>query len=85
MSVRNILTSSQRLLASTRASAFSSQLSNPQIRTMASIPKTMKGVVIEQTGGREVLQHKTDLPVPEPKEGEILVKNDFVGVNFIDT
>ena len=45
----------------------------------------MKGVVIEQTGGREVLQHKTDLPVPEPKEGEILVKNDFVGVNFIDT
>ena len=52
---------------------------------MASIPKTMKGVIIEQTGGTEVMQHKTDLPVPQPKEGQILVKNDFLGINFIDT
>lgn len=52
---------------------------------MASIPKTMKGVIIETNGGVEVLQYKTDLPVPEPKEGQILVKNDFVGINFIDT
>jgi len=55
-------------------------------RTMAtSIPKTMKGVLIEKTGGVEVLQYKTDLPVPTPKEGEILVKNDFIGINYIDT
>ncbi|QIW98553.1 hypothetical protein AMS68_004071 [Peltaster fructicola] len=52
---------------------------------MASIPKTMKGVIIEKTGGRDVLQYKTDLPVPEPKEGEILVHNDYVGINYIDT
>lgn len=52
---------------------------------MASIPKTMKGVVIESTGGTEVLQYKTDLPVPQPKDGQILVKNDFLGINFIDT
>ncbi|KAH7029116.1 uncharacterized protein B0I36DRAFT_244958 [Microdochium trichocladiopsis] len=52
---------------------------------MASVPQTMKGVIIEKTGGTEVLQHKTDLPVPQPKDGEVLVKNDFVGVNFIDT
>ncbi|RYP41913.1 hypothetical protein DL767_000650 [Monosporascus sp. MG133] len=52
---------------------------------MASLPRTMKGVVIEKTGGTEVLQHKTDLPVPEPKEGQVLVKNDYAGVNFIDT
>ena len=52
---------------------------------MASVPKTMKAVVIEQNGGTEVLQHKTDVPVPEPKEGQILVKNDFIGINFIDT
>ncbi|KAI1249553.1 hypothetical protein MGN70_009166 [Eutypa lata] len=52
---------------------------------MASIPSTMKGVIFEKTGGAEVLQHKTDLPVPEPKEREVLVKNDYVGVNFIDT
>ncbi|RYP49452.1 hypothetical protein DL768_004862 [Monosporascus sp. mg162] len=52
---------------------------------MASLPSTMKGVVIEKTGGTEVLQHKTDMPVPEPKEGQVLVKNDYAGVNFIDT
>ncbi|RYP71366.1 hypothetical protein DL771_004854 [Monosporascus sp. 5C6A] len=52
---------------------------------MASLPGTMKGVVIEKTGDTEVLQHKIDLPVPEPKEGQILVKNDYAGVNFIDT
>ena len=50
-----------------------------------SIPKTMKGVLIEKTGGVDVLQYKTDLPVPTPKEGEVLVKNDFIGVNYIDT
>ncbi|EON61074.1 hypothetical protein W97_00285 [Coniosporium apollinis CBS 100218] len=51
----------------------------------SSIPKTMAGVLIEKTGGTEVLQYKTDLPVPEPKDGEVLVKNEFVGINYIDT
>lgn len=50
-----------------------------------SIPKTMKGVLIVETGGPEVLQYLTNLPVPVPKEGEILVKNDFIGINYIDT
>lgn len=45
----------------------------------------MEGVLIEKTGGTEVLQYKSDLPVPTPKEGEILVKNDFIGINYIDT
>lgn len=45
----------------------------------------MRGVIIEQVGGPEVLKYKTDMPVPEPKEGQILVKNDFLGINFIDT
>ena len=51
----------------------------------SSIPSTMKGVIIEKTGGTEVLLHKTDLPVPKPKEGEVLVKNDYIGINYIDT
>ncbi|TAQ85134.1 hypothetical protein B7494_g6552 [Chlorociboria aeruginascens] len=56
------------------------------IRTMASsVPATMKGVLIEKTGGVDVLEYKTDLPVPFPKEGEVLVKNDFIGINYIDT
>ncbi|KAG9235837.1 hypothetical protein BJ875DRAFT_256473 [Amylocarpus encephaloides] len=49
------------------------------------IPKTMSGVLIEKTGGVEVLQYKQDLPVPTPKEGEILVENDYIGINYIDT
>ncbi len=52
---------------------------------MAPIPKTMSGILIEETGGVDVLKWKTDLPVPELKEGEILVQNEFIGVNFIDT
>lgn len=53
--------------------------------TMAEIPKTMIGVVIEKTGGTEVLEYKTDLTVPTPQEGQVLIKNSFAGVNFIDT
>jgi NADPH:quinone reductase len=49
------------------------------------IPQTMSGVLVEKTGGVEVLQYKTDLPVPTPKEGQVLVKNDFIGINYIDT
>ena len=52
---------------------------------MPPIPKTMSGVLIEENGGVEVLQWKTDLPVPELKEGEVLVRNEFIGVNYIDT
>ncbi|KAF2838961.1 NAD(P)-binding protein [Patellaria atrata CBS 101060] len=48
-------------------------------------PKKMFGVIIEKTGGTEVLQYKDDLPVPEPKKGEILIKNEVIGVNYIDT
>nr|POE72072.1 putative quinone oxidoreductase [Quercus suber] len=54
-------------------------------RTMASVPSTMKGVIIEKTGGVDVLQYKTDVPIPELKEGQVLVKNDIVGINYIDT
>ncbi|KAI9736433.1 MAG: NADPH:quinone reductase [Claussenomyces sp. TS43310] len=52
---------------------------------MAPIPKTMRGILIEKTGGVEVLQYRTNLPVPSLKEGEVLVKNDYVGINYIDT
>ncbi|KAF3003563.1 NADPH:quinone reductase [Curvularia kusanoi] len=55
------------------------------IRTMSSLPKTMKAVVIEKTGGTDVLQYKTDVPVPEPKGDEVLIKNEYIGINYIDT
>jgi len=44
----------------------------------------MKAVFIEKTGGTDVLQYK-DMPVPEPKDGEVLIKNEFIGINYIDT
>jgi NADPH2:quinone reductase len=52
---------------------------------MSDLPKTMKAVLIEKTGGTDVLQYKTDVPIPELKEGEVLVKNEFIGINYIDT
>ncbi|KAL9597135.1 MAG: hypothetical protein Q9219_005357 [cf. Caloplaca sp. 3 TL-2023] len=51
---------------------------------MAPIPKMMKAVQIEKTGGVEVLQYK-DIPVPTPKDDEVLIKNEYIGVNYIDT
>ncbi|KAL8653050.1 MAG: hypothetical protein Q9210_002338 [Variospora velana] len=51
---------------------------------MAPIPKMMKAVQIEKTGGVEVLQYK-DCPVPSPKDDEVLIKNEYLGVNYIDT
>ncbi|KAI2636195.1 hypothetical protein GGS21DRAFT_515004 [Xylaria nigripes] len=50
-----------------------------------SVPTTMKAVLIGKTGGTEVLEYKTDVPVPTPADDEVLVKNDFIGINFIDT
>lgn len=54
-------------------------------RNMSSLPNKMKAVVIEKTGGTEVLQYRTDVEVPTPGEGEVLVRNEYVGVNYIDT
>src|SRR6185437_820609 len=43
----------------------------------------MKAVVADPTGGPENLQ-VMELPKPEPGEGEVLVKIEAVGVNFVD-
>ena len=43
----------------------------------------MKAIAIEQNGGPEVLR-LADLPTPSPKAGEVLVKLEASGVNYID-
>jgi len=43
----------------------------------------MKAIQIKQTGGPEVMQ-LVDLPVPDPKPNEAVVKIQAAGVNFID-
>jgi NADPH:quinone reductase len=44
----------------------------------------MRAVRIQATGGPEVLE-LVDLPEPEPKAGQILVRHQAIGINFIDT
>jgi len=44
----------------------------------------MKAVVADPVGGPENLKY-VDLPIPEPGPGEVLVKVEAIGVNFIDT
>ncbi|HEX5234764.1 MAG TPA: quinone oxidoreductase [Silvibacterium sp.] len=43
----------------------------------------MKAIQIRQTGGPEVMV-LTEIPAPQPKPGEVLVKVRASGVNFID-
>lgn len=50
---------------------------------MSSIPATMKAIRVSATGGPEVLQSQS-IPVPAPGNGEVLVKLEAAGVNFID-
>lgn len=44
----------------------------------------MRAVRIEQWGGPEVLELVEDAPVPEPAEGQVLVKVSRAGINFAD-
>ncbi len=44
----------------------------------------MRAIQVAKTGGPEVLE-LVELPQPEPKAGEVLVKIEAAGVNFIDT
>ena len=44
----------------------------------------MKAVRIHETGGSDVLKYE-DIPTPAPGDGEILLKLDAAGINYIDT
>jgi len=43
----------------------------------------MKAIQVKQTGGPEALK-LVDLPVPQPKANEAVVKIAAAGVNFVD-
>lgn len=43
----------------------------------------MKAIQVKQLGGPEVLE-VSDLPIPQPKPNEALVKIAAAGINFID-
>jgi len=44
----------------------------------------MKAVIINKTGGPEVLELK-DIQLEDPKSDEVLIKNEAIGLNYIDT
>jgi len=44
----------------------------------------MKAIQIEKQGGPEVMELK-EIPVPQPAAGQVLIKVEYAGVNFIDT
>ncbi len=44
----------------------------------------MLAIQIQKTGGPEVLE-AVDLPVPKPGPGEVLIRHQAIGLNFIDT
>jgi len=44
----------------------------------------MRAVIISKNGGPEVLEIK-DIKLEDPKSGEVLIKNEAIGLNYIDT
>jgi len=67
----------------TSSSPFASRRGG--VRHMSSTPATMKAVVIRENGGPENLRYETDFATPKPADGQVLVKNEYTGINFIDT
>ncbi|KDR85579.1 hypothetical protein GALMADRAFT_53695 [Galerina marginata CBS 339.88] len=49
-----------------------------------SLPSTVEAITIPKTGGLEVLE-KTTIPFPKVNPGDIVIKVEYCGVNFIDT
>jgi NADPH2:quinone reductase len=45
---------------------------------------TMRAIEVAETGGPEVLNY-VEKPIPSPGPGEVLIKAEAIGVNFIDT
>jgi len=58
---------------------------NPLARFLSTVPSTMKAAVVRETGDAHALKLETDFPTPTISPGQVLVKNEFAGINFIDT
>ncbi|VUC33645.1 unnamed protein product [Clonostachys rosea] len=48
------------------------------------VPTTMRAVLLTSIGGTEKLQHIDSQPTPKPSDGQLLVRNNFSGFNFVD-
>ncbi|KAI5847451.1 hypothetical protein BZA05DRAFT_446942 [Tricharina praecox] len=52
---------------------------------MSRLPQTQRALQFNRVGGPEVLEIATSAPLPSIKPDQILVKNAYAGVNYIDT
>ncbi|WP_105384656.1 alcohol dehydrogenase family protein [Neorhizobium alkalisoli] len=48
------------------------------------LPTTMKGALLTGHGGFEKLEFRTDIPLPKPEAGEVLIRVAAAGVNNTD-
>lgn len=51
---------------------------------METVPALMEAVLLTGNGGFECLSHRTDVPVPKPGPGEVLIRVGACGVNNTD-
>lgn len=51
---------------------------------METVPATMEAVLLTGNGGFECLSYRTDVPVPQPGAGEVLIRVGACGVNNTD-
>ncbi|KPF88880.1 alcohol dehydrogenase family protein [Novosphingobium sp. AAP93] len=51
---------------------------------MEGVPATMEAVLLTGNGGFECLSYRTDVPVPQPGPGEVLIRVGACGVNNTD-
>jgi len=72
-------------MTSRRVMATATASKNPIARFLSTVPSTMKAAVVRETGDAHALKLETDYPTPEMKPGQVIVKNQFAGINFIDT
>lgn len=53
-------------------------------RTGATIPETMRAVLLTRHGGPDALTYRTDVPVPRPGPGDVLIRVTACGMNATD-
>jgi len=61
------------------------KLTGVQLARPFSTPTTQRAAVVHVAGDADQLKIETAWPVPEIVDGQVLVRNEFAGINFIDT
>ncbi|KAF6799463.1 NADPH2:quinone reductase [Colletotrichum sojae] len=57
----------------------------PHFTMASSLPQTTTAIQIPRTGGVEVLTPVPSLPIPTLSSNQVLVRNEYAGINYIDT